>query len=178
MSVSTEEMHNAIIPPIGGSKYTDDVRREAIEQYLTLGNMYKVSENINVPVSTIQDWKNTEWWQKQTALLRTIKQDEIVAGYGKIIDKGIESQLDRLSDGDYRLHPKTGDIVRVPLSGRDASTITAIAQDKQRILLSLPNSYTSHTDSDALAKLRQDFEALANRKEKEIEGECTDESET
>lgn len=121
------------------SQYSDAVKKEAAIIYLVTGNKKRTSEQVNVPYSTLYSWMESDWWDGLIERVRHEKQDELDGQLSQVIDKAFASILDRLEHGDCRLD-KDGQIVRVPVSARDATVIAGIAFDKRQILRNLPTS--------------------------------------
>ena len=139
-----------------GSKYTDDVRREAAVQYATTGSLTAISKAIDVPRTTLVGWKQTDWWDELVAEVRHEKADEHIAKYTALVSDAIEyahANLDKAS-------PK------------DALIMAATATDKARLLLNQPTSIRG--ESESIAKLQAQFEALSSR-HRAIEDSVVDE---
>ena len=143
-----------------GSKYTDEDRRNAVTHFLVMGNMSKVADTIQIPRSTLVQWKNeSDWWDELYGKLRHEKGEEIDANMSRLIDASFEQAQDRVEHGDYVL-AKDGSLVRKPMNGRDLITAGAIVYDKQRLHRNEPTRITG--DSETVAQLKAQFEALAS----------------
>jgi len=172
-----------------GSKYTDQQRREAVVEYGIHGNMTKVSKVTGIPDSTLSHWKHhTDWWVTMLGELRNETSDRILPQYLEIVEKANERQVDSLENGDEKLvwDPiKKKHVVKlVKPTGKDASFMGGLAQDKARTLLGLPNFNTSNKSTeDAIKDLAKIFKDLSDEhkaeqlKEKQVNaipGECTE----
>lgn len=134
-----------------GSKYDDQTRHMAAIHYASLGVFSRVSEQTNIPDSTLRHWSKQDWWVEAVTELREENKEKRIAQYDEIMDAAKEQVMDRLPDA----------------SARDAMIIMATAQDKGRILQSLPNSYQGKGDS--LEGLASQFRAFADSfKEKQV----------
>ena len=146
-----------------GSKYTDEQRREAVIEYSAHGNMAKVSKVTGIPDSTLSHWKhNSEWWVTILGDLRNETSDRILPQYLEIVEKANERQIDSLQNGDEKLiwdTAKKEHVVKlVKPTGKDASFMGGIAQDKARTLMNLPTAITSNESvKDSINKLAQIF---------------------
>src|SRR5439155_3126609 len=94
--------------------------------------------------------------------------NEVVdAKFTEIVHKSLACIVDRLDNGDFVFNSKTGKLDRKPVSARDLSLVSAINVDKRQLLRGLPTSRSetsvSKQDFDRLEKLKQTFEALANK---------------
>ncbi len=151
-----------------GSKYTDEIRRQAIGVFIVTGNYKATARQLNIPYTTVFDWGKREWWLKAVEQVRTEKADELDAQVSNSITKALKSVDDRLEHGDaYVL--KDGDIAYKPVSARDSATVFGIMYDKRALMRNMPTSITQSTDSAKLLKLQEKFEELASKQIKEIE---------
>ena len=136
-----------------GSQYTDVDRRNAVTQYVLLGNMERVSENLGIPGETLSHWKcNTEWWVDLVAKIRDEKQDEIDATFSDIIQSAASNIVERINNGDEQV-TKDGDIVRKAMSGRDLATVMGITFDKRQVVRMLPTSIRAESTDSRLNAL-------------------------
>ena len=130
-----------------GSKYTDDQRMQAVVHYAVTGLGSAVSRELNIPESTLCQWRKEDWWVNALAEVRSAKQDEYIAQYDKLITEGTRIALDKLPDA----------------SARDAMIIAATANDKLRLALNQPTSISA--SSKGIDDLKRQFEELsANHK--------------
>ena len=126
-----------------GSKYTDEQRMNAVVMYAVMGTGSAVSKNTGIPIRTINEWRNTEWFNTSLAEVRHEKQDEYIAQYSRLIVEGNKIALSKLPEA----------------SARDAMIIAATANDKLRLALNQPTSISSNSAS--MSELQAQFEALA-----------------
>lgn len=126
-------------------RYTELDKREACALHVVLGNIEAVARDLDIPATTVQSWKKEAWWEEQQKELRAEKEDEMVAQLAEVIDEAHRQTIDRLKNGDHHvIKTKEGHVVeRVPMKGKDAATVGAIAVDKQRILLNKPTSISA-----------------------------------
>ena len=59
-----------------GSKNTNEQRMDAVVNYMLLGTLSKASEACGIPLTTLYDWKKTEWWEPLAVEARNEKEDE------------------------------------------------------------------------------------------------------
>ena len=136
-----------------GSKYTDDIRREAAVQFAVKGNYQAVADTLNIPKTTIQSWKNQDWFNEIIIEVRSEKSNEHIARYSELTSKALDRALDQIDNA----------------SARDATIIAATATDKQRLLMSLPTSIKGESGgiqalADAFRKLSEDYRRDKERK--------------
>lgn len=152
--------------------YPEKTKIEVVTLYAVTGNIPKVSSLTKVPVDTISKWRKQQWFQELLVEIREENNEKIDAKFTEIIEKALELVYDRMINGDFAVHPKTGELIRKPVSMRDLTIVSAINVDKRQLLRGLPTSRTeSVNNGDKLAKLAETFIQLANtkRKEKAIE---------
>ena len=151
-----------------GSKYTDEQRREAAVLYASKGVMSAVSRDTGIPESTLCEWKNkSSWWVTVLEEARSEISDRILPQYLEIVEKANERQVDSLKNGDEKLvwdPVKKKHVVKlVKPTGKDASFMGGLAQDKARTLLGLPNFNTSNKSTeDAIKDLAKIFKDLSD----------------
>ncbi len=159
----------------GGSKYTNQQRREAVVEYSIHGNMTKVAEVTGIPDSTLSHWKHhSDWWVTCLGGLRNETSDRILPQYLEIVEKANKRQVDSLENGDEKLvwDPVKKEHVTklVKPTGKDASFMGGLAQDKARTLMNLPTSLTSNISTkDAMRALAQEFKDLSDEVKAEQE---------
>lgn len=150
----------------GGSKYTNQQRREAVVEYGIHGNMTKVAEVTGIPETTLAYWKNkTDWWVTVFAEVCSEISDRILPQNLQIAESANERVLDSLANGDEKLiwDKAKGEhvIKRVKPTGKEASVMGGIAQDKARVQMNLPTSITDNRSTEeaikALAKVFKDL---------------------
>ncbi len=157
------------------SRYSDQDRRAAMAYFIVHGNMAIVSKMTNIPEPTLCGWKKTEWWLNTIEAIRIEKQDEVEAGYSNIIELAIAKIKKSLIDGDEVITAK-GERLLKRVTVRDAATTCGIIQDKLRILQNLPTTISSRVDNTKLLKLQQQFEDMASKEPKVIDGTVVSES--
>ena len=123
--------------------YTEEQKRLAVAAYVATGTVAGAGKICRIPRQTIQGWKknNPTWWEKIAAEVWEQEEERIRAKYSQIVDKGTDGLLDRVLYGDTRVNSK-GELYKVPVSGRDLVIIVGTCQDKLRISLGLPTSYS------------------------------------
>ncbi len=151
----------------GRSKYSDDKRRQAVVEYCVNGLMTKVSESTGIPETTLATWKNkTVWWDDLVVSVRSEINDRILANNLEIATKAAERVLDSLENGDEKLvwDKNKNEYVKILVkpTGKDASVMGGISQDKARVQLNLPSTITGSVGS--IADLAKEFNKLANQR--------------
>ena len=132
-----------------GSKYTDEQRRKAIALYVSKGLMSAVSRDTGIPESTLCEWKNKSGsWDTALEEVRNEIGDRILAQNLQIAEKSNERVTDSLENGDEKLVwdpvKKEHVIKRVKPTGKEASVMGGIAQDKARTQMGQPTTINSN----------------------------------
>lgn len=157
-----------------GSKYTADQKLEVVTTFMITGNYTKTAELCDVPLMTIRQWKDTEWWQEVLRECRQRKQDELDATLTGTIHSIVEKVTERVEKGDIHVD-KFGNEKVVPIKGRDLAIILNSFFDKRALLRGDPTANTKTvTGDDRLKELEKKFLNMANQLDaKTIEGEHT-----
>jgi transposase-like protein len=121
-----------------GSYYTDEQRREAVAEYVVLGNWRKVAEATGIPQRTLGDWAKQPWFHTLLAEVRAEKGAELDGQLTRIIHKATDQLMDRLENGDPVLI--AGEVKRKPVSARDLAMVAAIVYDKRALLRDDPTA--------------------------------------
>jgi transposase-like protein len=148
------------------SKYSAQERIKVSALYLIHGNLSKVSREIDIPESTLRDWRQSDWWEQLSVEIRDEKEDEFRAGFSRIIEAAQARVEEALDQGETKMF-KTKDGYEkklVPVGAKDAVMIGAISYDKLRISQNLPTSISAGTDTKGvLAKLEELSDRLDQR---------------
>jgi len=136
--------------------------------FMVHGSLTKTSKACGIPLTTLFDWKQSEWWPELSEQIRSEKESEFQPGLSRIITSAIREIEDRLEHGDVRLvKTKPGhEQKRVPISAKDATMVAAISYDKLRLSLNLPTSIT--TTQKNLAELSEEFRNIAKNYRRDV----------
>jgi len=143
----------------GGSKYTDQDRRQAVLEYAIYGSFTRVAKSMDIPRQTLSAWKRTDWWEPLLSEVQQEKNDQIVAGLGRIAEKAILETEDRLENGD--VYVAQGKVTRAPVKAKDAVLIGAVAVDKRQLLLNKPTSISGGSGSKKIEDLIKKFQDIS-----------------
>lgn len=106
-----------------GGRWPDAVKQEVAKLMLATGNIQLVSATTGVSRDVISAWKKTEWWKELIDSFRYDQGLEVDANMTRIVNSALVAVEDRLENGDMVLNNKTGQIVRKPVSMKDASLV-------------------------------------------------------
>lgn len=160
----------------GGSRkrkwYSEEDRIKAATIYAVTGNSRRVEEITKIPSTTIRQWKMQPWWPQVIERIRQEADDELDSKFTKVIDSTIDQINDRLEKGDYIYNPRTGELVRKPMGGKEIAVVTSIMMDKRDLIRkSVKQDRTQATIVDRLEKLADEFKKFTGMKT--IEGEAS-----
>lgn len=161
----------------GGSRYTDEDRRNAAMRYALTGNLHAVERETGIPNQTLSDWKRSEWWEDTVQGARTLIEDQFRGRCHEIVDKATSEILDRLDNGN-EVATKHG-IQRIKPTAGELAKVGGIFYDKLRLSLNLPTSIAGSSGYkkaiDNLAtQFRQLSEQYQEKRANSISGECED----
>ncbi len=143
------------------TKHALEDRYKAAAALVATSNSKAASRESGIPASTIRHWtQNDDDFQMMCQEIRTEFGEKIKIKLAEIIDESADQTLDRIRNGDVIRDPKTGELVRVPIKGRDLAIIGAVAFDKHRLILNQPTSITQ--SSGGLDAMVKKFEAIAD----------------
>jgi hypothetical protein len=152
-----------------GSQYDNQQRIEAAVHFMVHGSLTKTAKACHIPLTTLYDWKQSEWWPTLTEQIRSEKEIEFQAGFSRIVESAIGQIEDRLEHGDVKLvKTKNGyEQQRVPVSAKDATMVAAISYDKLRLSVNLPTSIRATADN-SLESLAKKFKKIAEKHRRKV----------
>lgn len=109
-------------------------RIEVVSQYLVLGNMKIVAATCGVDYGLLRQWKMQPWWAELEAEIRATQNIEMDTKLSRIVDKSLDSVLDRVENGDFFYDNKTGQIKRKPVNLRDVARVSVDILSKRELL--------------------------------------------
>ena len=155
-----------------GSKHTDQQRRQVVIEYHVNGNDQVVADSTGISRQTINTWRlHSDWWDELLGEVRHEISEHILAQNLEIATKAGERVLDSLENGDEKLvWDKTKNEyvkIRVKPTGKDASVMGGISQDKARVQMGMATSISSSDNTvqalaDEFRKLSADHKAIQN----------------
>jgi hypothetical protein len=145
--------------------YTDATKHRVARHLVHFQNRRLVSEATGIPLATIQSWERQDFW---APMLEEVKKEQRAILANKmagIVDKALVEVEDRLTNGEYILNQKTGEMVKKPVGMRDASRVVndLVTQQLKLEQANTSASMEQGTVQDALKLLAQEF-AKFNKK--------------
>lgn len=147
------------VPALTGNSHSWEKRMEVVSRYMLLGNIRVVSEQTGVQYSTIVDWKKQDWWADMVDQIRRQKKTKTSESITKIVESSLDVLQDRLTNGDFILNNKTGEIIRKPVGAKEAITIANQLMQRQIQLEDLieRTSKTEESTQETLKLLANEF---------------------
>lgn len=141
--------------------------------------MSQVSVETGVPYETIKQWRSSTWWADIHKELQSEDKQQLDARLTKILDKTLDSILDRLENGEFVYDQKTGSLKRSPVKLRDATVAMHTVMDKRQLIRKEPTKIVeAESTNQQLANLAKQFQEFVTGKKQEekdkpvyIEGE-------
>jgi hypothetical protein len=115
-------------------RYTWEKKYQVAVYFLSTGSMRETSENSGVAVATIESWRKLPWWDNMLEEIKNTDRSKLQNKLSQIINKSLSAIEDRLENGEMVLNNKTGELVRKPVSLRDAQTAATNLLGKQLAL--------------------------------------------
>lgn len=109
-------------------------RIEVVSQYLVLGNLKIVAASTGISYGLIRQWKMQPWWNELEQEIRATQNIEMDTKLSKIVDRSLDSVLDRVENGDFFYDNKSGEIKRKPVNLRDVARVSVDILSKRELL--------------------------------------------
>ena len=150
--------------------YSWEKKMDVVSLYMLLGNLRVVSEKMDVPYNTLAEWKRSDWWPEIVAQIQRQRKNKTTESLTQLVESGIEILKDRLDNGDYILNNKTGEVVRKPVSAKDATAIVNHLLGRQIQIEELTNKFDHKPESvaDTLATIAAEFKKLNKKINTEV----------
>lgn len=157
--VAVETDEGPDLAPVHHKAYSWEKRMEVVARYMLLGNMRVVSEQTGVNYPLLCQWKNSDWWPELVQQVKRQKQNKTNDSIVKLIEQSLDVMQDRLDNGDFVFDQKTGEVVRKPVSVRDATTIATSLLQRQQVAEEMESrmASTSATVQETLSLLAAEF---------------------
>lgn len=147
--------------------WSQETKEDCVQKWLVLGNMKMVSALTGVDYPQLLSWRKTDWWAELVNDERTAEAVSTDATMSRIAQKALTTVEDRLEHGEMVLNNKTGELVRKPVSMRDASRVTTDLMQRQAALRkgSEETLIQKDTMQTTLVALAKEFSKWANKKD-------------
>lgn len=149
------------------SQYPIEKKIEAVSTFLVLGNLAHTAASVGVSLSLVKQWKAQPWWKDLELEIAASKRIAASAKLGAIVEKSLDVIDDRLSNGDFVYDGKSGEVMRKPVSMRDAGNVANSLMQRQAIIEKLTRdetiAETTTSIQDQLKVLAAEFSKFNNR---------------
>ena len=158
-------VRNKKTKPYQPGHWSEKKKHEAVCLWVSGLNLTKVAVELNVPVETVRDWRTSKWWKDIAEDLQSEDAQHLDAKITKILDKSLETVMDRLENGEYIYDQRTGKIRQTPVKLRDANMAFNTLMDKRQLIRKQPTKITESVSTAAnLANLAKQFEQFVTGK--------------
>jgi hypothetical protein len=138
--------------------WTWETKIDAVQKFLSLGNVRAVCDITRVPYETLRYWRQEPWWTAAIEEMQAGKRAQLANKLASVAEKSLELVEDRLENGDYILNNKTGQIMRKPAALKD---VAKLATDMIGRQIELEKQNSSATTEDG-ATIQETLKKLAN----------------
>ncbi len=149
--------------PVAPKAKSLETRITACMQYFLTGSYEKAAKAANINTALILRWKDQEWWHPTLIICKKKKQEELDTLITGCIHDGLGKLSDRISKGDAKLN-RDGDIVLVPMTGKDLASSIALLFDRRALIRGEPTSRSETIgERSHLDKLQKQFEDMSQQ---------------
>lgn len=158
------------------ARFTPEEKISAAMAYVATGSYTGASRICGLEPRTIRTFKEEgRWWNDVYEACKKAKQEELDAMITGVIHKSIEVLSRNLVDGDAVFHPKTGEVVLMPVGSKHLATIAGILFDKRQLLRGEATSRSvSVSKEDTMKELQSKFQEMAERLQGKVVGSTED----
>lgn len=158
--------------------FSDRVKLKAVKMWLACGNLVEVSSRLNIPYPTVKTWRyQTDWWDVYVRELTSENNQKKDAKLETLLETSYNILDDRLKNGDIILDSRTGELINVPMKGKDVATVARSLHQQQQDIREAPaQAAARQATNEMLVDLAKQFAQIAKggkgNKEKVIDGEA------
>lgn len=150
--------------------WSDSQKLEAVTTYLSLGNLSLTGRVLKIPEMTLREWKQKDWWKDMEGELKVQENIQLSSRLQKIIESTLAVTEDRLLHGDFIYDNRSGQMVRKPVSMKDAHKVAMDMMNRRDYIDNQkPQSVSVEQIDDKLKKLAEKFEQIASGKTTVVE---------
>lgn len=146
-----------------------EIREKAPRIWFDTKSLAETGRQLNVKYDTLKEWKKTRWWADAIQELEEVEKARIAKRLGNLSEKGLDVVMDRLEEGDFAFN-KAGELIRRPVSSRDANRILSDALDR-KLKFEAASKHSQEAVVASLVDLAQRFAELASKKPKLVREE-------
>lgn len=145
--------------------WTWETKVSFAQRMLIHGNARRACEELEVPMTTYQSWRKSDWFLELLEELKIQQKLELNNKMSTMVDKALTILEDRLDNGDFILNNKTGEIQRKQIPARDAARIATEILGKKLVMDKMDTDVKIQQDSvsDTLKTLAKEFAKFNNK---------------
>ena len=145
--------------------WSEKKKLEALAFYVANGSVVETSKNVQVPVSTINKWRATDWWKDRVRDIQNEEYDKLDVKLSKALDKALDQVVDRIENGDHIYDPRTGQLRQIPAKLRDVNhAFNSIMSNRQLVRKQPTKIVEQQNTAVQLANLASQFAAFVSGK--------------
>lgn len=142
-----------------------------------LGSVKLTSQALGIPLPTLKQWRQKEWWKDVENDLRTQTDLQLSARLRNIVNRSYDVIEDRMANGDFVYDQKSGQMRRKPVNMKDAHKVASDLLQTSTELMDRhmeEKSVSVDTIEKKLADLAASFAKIANTVNEKPKGDVTD----
>lgn len=161
------KLKNVNIPHAKNCTWPIEKKIEAVTTHLALGNLRHVAAVTGVSLGLIKQWRIQPWWKEVEAEIVASRRIQSANKLSKIVDKSLDVIDDRLENGDFLYNSKSGELLRKPVTLRDATTAANALMQRAAIIEKLNKDEqvveATQTIQEQLVSLAAEFAKMNKR---------------
>ena len=145
--------------------WAEKKKNEALAFYVANGSIVETSKAVQVPVSTLNKWKASEWWKDRILAIQNEEYDKLDVKLSKALDKALDQVMDRIEHGDHIYDPRTGALRQIPVKLRDVNNAFNSIMTNRQLVRKQPTKIVEQQNTAVqLANLAAQFSAFVSGK--------------
>jgi hypothetical protein len=147
--------------------WADEKKQSTLKYFLSCGNLHKTSRDCLVPLSTLEQWKNQDWWKDGIKEIREGNLTQLDHKLTETLDLALDGVIDRIKKGEVSFDPKTGKKRATPAKLRDLNVAFNTLLDKRQLIRREPTRIVEqHSTAQQLSLLAKQFEEFVTGRQK------------
>ena len=145
--------------------WSEKKKNEALAFYVANGSIVETSKAVQVPVSTLNKWKASDWWKDRIRDIQNEEYDKLDVKLSKALDKALDQVVNRIEHGDHIYDPRTGAIRQIPAKLRDVNNAFNSIMTNRQLIRKQPTKIVEQQSTAAqLSNLAAQFAAFVSGK--------------
>lgn len=145
--------------------WSEKKKNEALAFFVANGSITETSRAVQVPVSTLNKWKASDWWKDRIRDIQNEEYDKLDVKLSKALDKALDQVVNRIEHGDHIYDPRTGAIRQIPAKLRDVNNAFNSIMTNRQLIRKQPTKIVEQQSTAAqLTNLAAQFAAFVSGK--------------